>query len=246
MVALSKQRRHGLWVAAAVASICGLGGALAPTTADAQTVPEIRPYGPNDSPGSQSIHGWADPPPRRVPALESTLYLSVPLWNDVPRDIVRPGFSMAYRGGFDLGYVVPEWELGYRWVWVDVSRAADENPGAGIPRLGTETLRSFYFGAGLRLHVPNDSIVTPYASTIFTFNWWNFLETSYGCGWWYCSTFDVYRFTPGFNWRFGLSFEINRYLYAEAGLGVGFSFTGDFYDDNQSWLLPYAGLTFRK
>lgn len=229
-----------------IAAVAALAAALvgAPRTADGQDF-EIQPLPPDQQ---APAYGWAPAPPRRrrVPATVMSLYLGVPLWNDVPRDIVRPGFELAGRFGYDLGYIVPELEFGWRWVWIDLDEAARQNPDAGIERRGTETLDSFWFSLGLRLQVPNESPVTPYAAAHFAFDWWNFLETGYGCGWWYCSSYNVYRFTPGFDFRFGLDVEVTPMIQVEAGLGVGFAFKGSFFDDNQSWLSPFAGVTFRR
>jgi hypothetical protein len=218
--------------------------AVAPGGAHAQSF-EIQPLPPDQQ---SPAYGWAPAPPqrRRVPATVASLYLGVPLWNDVPREIVRPGFELVGRFGYDLGYIVPELEFGWRWIWVDLDEAARQNPDAAIDRRGTETLDSFWFSLGLRLQVPNDSPVTPFASAHFAFDWWNFLETGYACGWWYCSTVNVYRFTPGFDFRFGLEVEVRPMLQVEAGLGVGFAFRGSFFDDNQSWLSPFLGLTYRR
>jgi len=65
------------------------------------------------------------------------------------------------------------------------------------------------------------------------------------CGWYYCSTQNVYRFTPAFQWRFGLSIAPRPAVAIETGLGVNLSFPGDFFDQNRTWLSPFLGISFR-
>jgi hypothetical protein len=90
----------------------------------------------------------------------------------------------------------------------------------------------------------------PYASVSFDFNWWNFKERAAACSggyyYWWCNDYDVYRFTPGFSGRAGSAIYVTQGFYVDFGLGVSMSFEGDFFDKDQVWLEPYAGMLFRR
>jgi hypothetical protein len=173
--------------------------------------------------------------------------LGVPILLDVDRDLLRPGVNLHGQGGLDLGYVAFFVHGGWRWFPVDFDRAAD----AGQLQYsggGRHPLKNPYFGLGARVQVPNRSPVIPYASVSFDFNFWNFNQTDVVCvGYygWYCGTYDVYEFTPGFSGRLGAAIEVRNGLYVDVGVNVSMSFEGDFFEENQSWVEPFLGVMQR-
>ena len=185
----------------------------------------------------QSTAVSAEEPARdHVHHTELGMNLGVMIWNDVDRDIVRPGATLSARLGYDLEYVVPQLEFGLRWSGVDL-----ESLNA---TLGRNTLRSIFFALGARFQVPNKSRITPYADALFDMNWWNFRETTIACGVWYCDSVNTYRFSPGFRGRLGMLIGVAKLVDIEVGFGAGFSFQGDFFARNRSWLEPFVGFTY--
>lgn len=174
--------------------------------------------------------------------------LGVPLMMDVDHDLIRPGANLHVQGGVDLGYAAFFLHGGWRWIPVDFDRAADaKHP--EYEGLGRDPLKNPYFGLGVRGQIPNRSRVLPYASVSFDFNFWNFHETEFACTgyyYWWCADYDVYRFTPGFTGRAGLAVYIAQGVYVDFGMGASMSFEGDFFDQNQSWIEPFAGLMTRR
>jgi hypothetical protein len=83
-------------------------------------------------------------------------------------------------------------------------------------------------------------------------NFWNFAETAVGCGYWYCSTYSVYRFTPGFTGRAGTAFNIKESgVYIDVGFQYSFTGPGNFFPNTGSriagwWLQPYVGVLVRR
>jgi hypothetical protein len=173
--------------------------------------------------------------------------VGVPLMLDVDRDLVRPGANLHAQGGLDFNYLSVFLHGGWRWVPVDFDRAADHGANT-YGQTGRTPLKNPYFGLGVRAQIPNASIFLPYASMAFDFNFWNFRETAVSCGgyyYWWCSGYDVYRFTPGFSWRVGTGIEVAQSIYIDTGLGISLSFEGQFFDQTHSWLEPYLGLLHR-
>jgi hypothetical protein len=191
---------------------------------------------------------WGVAPTQTLPQYSAfvTGDIGVPVMVDVDHDLVRPGANLHLQGGWDLGYFAPFLHAGWRWIPVDFDRAADAGQDYG--QSGRSPLKNPYFGFGIRGQVPNSSRFLPYASMSFDFDFWNFREEGVACGgvyYWWCSSYNVYRFTPGFSWRAGTAIELARAIYIDVGLGVSMSFQGDFFDDNQAWVEPYVGVTHR-
>lgn len=170
--------------------------------------------------------------------LVGSLYVGVPIANNVDRDIVRPGGSIDVRGGYDLGYVVPELEMGFMGMPVKGNKID--------PGLDNRPLKQFYFGLGLRLQIPNRSIVLPYLSGAFDFQFWNLYDRAIVCDFWYCREQNDYSFTPGFTGRGGVAFKLRPNLAIDVNLRVGMSFPGNAFDSSQSWVQPSLGVSFWK
>jgi hypothetical protein len=173
--------------------------------------------------------------------------VGVPIMLDVDRDLVRPGANLHAEGGLDFKFLAVFLHGGWRWIPVDFDRAADHGANT-YGQTGRTPLKNPYFGLGVRAQFPNASVFLPYASMAFDFNFWNFRETAVSCGgyyYWWCSGYNVYRFTPGFSWRVGTGIEVTKGVYVDAGLGISLSFEGQFFDQNRSWVEPYLGLLHR-
>jgi hypothetical protein len=68
-----------------------------------------------------------------------------------------------------------------------------------------------------------------------------------GCGYWYCSQYSVYRFTPGFTGKAGLGFNINESgVHIDMGFQYSFTGKGNFFASSQWWLAPYVGVLVRR
>ncbi len=204
--------------------------------------------------GEELDPAWGAPqasePPVQPPARTFGGFdVGVPLWlNGVDRDLVRPGVNLHLQGGLDLGYLGFFVHGGFRFIPIDFDRAAD----ARHPEYegqGRDPLKNPYFGLGMRAQVPNRSRLMPYLSGSFDFNFWHFREESVACGgyyYWWCADYDVYEFTPGFTGRAGLAIYLGQCLYADLGAGVSMSFEGNFFDENQTWVEPFGGLSCRR
>jgi hypothetical protein len=174
--------------------------------------------------------------------------LGVPVLLNVDHDLLRPGVDLHAQGGVDLGYVAFFVHGGWRWFPVDFDRATSAG-NAQYSGNGREPLKNPYFGLGVRVQVPNQSRVLPYASGSFDFNFWNFNETGVACATgyysWWCTDYNVYRFTPGFSGRVGAAVEVRNGLYIDLGVNVSMTFQGDFFEENQVWVEPFLGVMQR-
>ena len=161
------------------------------------------------------------------------------IWNGVDRDIVRPGGFVDVRFGWDYKWWVPMFALGFRGSGLDLQKI----PGAPA---GTrsETLTSIFFSLGMRFKSPNRSRVTPFLDGFFDMNWWHLNETQVVCDYYYCYGSNQYRFTPGFHGRIGMQIRVTPQAEIEVGFGAGYSFKGQFFLRNRSWLEPAVALTY--
>jgi len=171
------------------------------------------------------------------PTTQSSFYIAIPIWQNIDHDVVRTGASLEGRAGYDLGFVVPEVELGFAWIPVDLDKLE--------PGLGRDTLSQIFVGLGVRFQARNESALTPYVSAAVDFNWWNFRETDYVCDPWYCSSVKHYRFTPGISGRAGLAVEVTPGVAIDLGVRLAMSFAGDFFYRNEWWVSPFVGFTLR-
>jgi hypothetical protein len=204
--------------------------------------------------GSQSVGTSASSVPQdpygtslRAPEGFVGLTVGVPIMLNTDSELIRPGGDFNVQGGINFGYVGAFLHGGWRFIPVDFDRALD----AGIDtydRTGRDRLKNPYFGFGVRGQVPNRSRFVPYLSGAFDFNFWNFRESAVACGgygYWWCGSYDVYRFTPGFTGRIGTTIALGRHTSIDAGLGMTMSFEGNFFESNQSWVEPYLGVVHR-
>ena len=128
-----------------------------------------------------------------------------------------------------------EVELGFAWIPVDLDKIE--------PGMGRDTLSQIFVGIGFRVQFRNESPVLPYLSAALDFNWWNFRETSYACGPWYCRSYNTFRFTPGLSGRAGIAVSVTPYVAIDLGARIAMSFAGDFFYRNEWWVSPYVGFS---
>jgi hypothetical protein len=174
-----------------------------------------------------------------------SLGIGVPIILDVPREVVRPGANIFFFGGADFGFFIIGGAAGLQWnpIRFDNFRAPD-----GTILNGRSPLTRIYLSLPeVRFQVPGLKVVLPYISGSFDMNFWNFQETAVGCGYWYCSRYSVYRFTPGFTGRAGAAFRIKESgVHIDVGFQYSFSGKGNFFDETGWWLQPYVGVLVRR
>ena len=173
------------------------------------------------------------------PHIEIGFDVGVLLWNGVDRNVVRPGGTVDVRFGWDYKWWVPMIALGFRGNGLNL----DNVPGASAAAT-RETLTNIFLALGVRFVAPNKTRVAPFADGWFDFNWWHLNETQVVCTVWYCTGSNRYRFTPGFHGRLGMQIRLAPRADLEIGFGAGYSFQGQFFLRNRSWLEPSIGLTY--
>lgn len=181
---------------------------------------------------SSSSAQYDDASETGYPHIELGFDVGVMLWNGVDRDVVRPGGTVDFRFGWDYKWWVPMFALGFRGSGVDLATTY------------RETLTNFFFALGARFVAPNRSRVAPFAEGWFDFNWWHLDGTLLACDDWYCAGTSSYRFTPGFHGRIGIQIRVAPRADLEVSFGAGYSFRGQFFFDNESWLEPAVGFTY--
>lgn len=173
-----------------------------------------------------------------------SLGIGVPIFLDVPRKNVRPGANLFFFGGADFGFFIIGGAAGLQWNPIDLNGVVV----GGVALSGRSPLTRIYLSVPeVRFQVPDLKVVLPYISGSFDMNFWNFAETTVGCGYWYCSRYSVYRFTPGFTGRAGAAFNINESgVHIDVGFQYSFTGKGNFFDQTGWWLQPYVGVLVRR
>jgi len=173
------------------------------------------------------------------------LSIAVPIFLDVPSDIVRPGAAINFFGGADFGWFIVGGDAGLQWNPIDLNGVTAGTPPVNLS--GRSPLTRIYLSIPeFRFQVPDLKVVLPYLSGSFDMNFWNFRETQVGCGYWYCSQYSVYRFTPGFTGKAGLGFNVKGGVYIDAGFQYSFTGKGNFFAQSRWWLAPYVGVLVRR
>ncbi len=171
--------------------------------------------------------------------------IGVPIFvgSDVDHNAVRPGANLFFFGGADFGFFILGGSTGLQWNPIDLNGQVVN----GVALSGRNPLTRIYLSLPeVRFQVPDLKVVLPYISGSFDMNFWNFLDTAYGCGYWYCNSYNVYRFTPGFTGKAGLGFEIKGGVYIDAGFQYSFTGKGNFFSQTGWWLSPYVGVLVRR
>ena len=212
----------------------------APAASTAPVMPATVMPAPSASPVTIAVR---DDGPTLRPFQVSVL-VEVPIFMDVDSDIVRPGGGVSGSFGYVLNEtLVPFATIGYTGNAIDLGNV-DDTMYPGVPDV-REVLNHFSLSVGIQVqHRFGD--VMPYVSFAADFNAWPLLETGYVCGS-YCYGYPQFRFTPGFSGRVGMQYAVDESgrFNVDIGLKVGFTGPGDFFEEQEYWLSPYAGLTFR-
>ena len=177
------------------------------------------------------------------------LSIGVPIILDVPREFVRPGAALNFFGAADFGWFAIGGDAGLQWNPIDFGSGTTVTlpDGTTATLSGRSPLTRIYLSAPeVRFQVPDLPVVLPYLSGSFDMNFWNFAETAVGCGYWYCSRYSVYRFTPGFTGKAGVGFNINESgVHIDVGFQYSFTGKGNFFEESGWWLAPYVGVLVR-
>jgi len=209
------------------------------TTATAAPTPPPAPADmvetPPPSEGEPAEKGWHEA------GFTWALQIGVPVFLDVPRDVVKAGADISWFGGADFGYFIIGGAAGIGWNPIDLNNSGISGASGRSP-----VTRLFLSIPEVRFQVPGLKVVLPYISGSFDINFWNFRETNLVCGAWYCTRSSVYRFTPGFTGRGGLGFEVKNGIYIDVGLRYSFTGKGDFFAQSRWWLTPYVGVLVRR
>ena len=171
-----------------------------------------------------------------------SLGIGVPIVLNVDREAVRPGANIFFFGGADFGWFIIGGDFGLQWTPIDLGQVPT------VFATSRHPLTRIYLSLPeVRFQVPNLKVVLPYVTGSFDINFWNFAETSVGCGYWYCSQYSVYRFTPGFTGKAGIAFNVNKSgVYIDVGFQYSLTGKGAFFDNSGWWLAPYAGVLVRR
>ena len=166
--------------------------------------------------------------------------LGVPIFLDVPNEVVRPGAAIYFWGGLDIGFVMFGLFGGFQWTPVNLNKA-------GIAGLSGRTpLNRFFFGPEVRFQYPVGRFL-PYLSSTFDVKWWNFRESGVVCSVWWCTTSSVYRFTPGYSGKAGLAVKLgDGPMHLDVAFKWSFTGEGDFFAQSRWWLEPVIGILVRR
>jgi hypothetical protein len=164
----------------------------------------------------------------------------VPIFLDIDRSIVKPGASIAGWGGFDIGWIVFEFSLGFQWNWLDTGNVPDV-----VQTVGLQPLVRLHFSPGIRLQVPTIDAVLPYITGAFDANIWSFEALGAGCGWYYCRDDGNGKYAPGFTGKAGVGIHLKGAMYLDVGLQYSMSGKGKFFERDQWWLEPFVGFIYR-
>jgi hypothetical protein len=213
------------------------------TSTSAATAPT-----PPPAPPDQMV---SDTPPVEAPKKKPlevgftwSLDIGVPIILDVPREVVRPGANLFFFGGADFGFFIVGGSAGLQWNPIDLNGQVIN----GSVLSGRSPLTRIHLTVPeVRFQVPDLKVALPYLGFAFDMNFWNFQETAVGCGYWYCSQYSVYRFTPGFTGRAGVAMNIKESgVHIDVGFQYSFTGKGNFFDQTGWWLSPYVGVLVRR
>jgi hypothetical protein len=163
--------------------------------------------------------------------------IDVPLWFDVPRDIVRPGVHLGGRVGLDWGFFGAFIDAGAALVPVDLGP------------LGRDPLVRLHLGVGGRVQYPHPR-VRPYLDVIFDFNGWSFRNIEFMCagvlpGGFWCVGTGAFEFAPGFTGRAGVQIVVKGPWAIDLGVAAALSFAGTQFSRTEFWLSPLLGVSLR-
>ena len=233
-----------LWLPATMATAQWDPSTQEGTSTTATTAPN-----PPPAPPDQMVSTTPYPPvqePEETKAFKPasftwSLNIAVPIILDVPRDVVRPGAAISFFGAADFGFFVIGGDFGLQWNPIDLNNVP------GVAGTRQPLTRIFLSVPEVRFQVPNLKVILPYLGFAFDMNFWNFAETGVSCGYWYCSRYSVYRFTPGFTGKAGFGFNVNESgVHIDVGFQYSFTGKGNFFERSGWFLAPYVGVLLRR
>jgi len=201
---------------------------------------------PNSTYTSRPVEQYPPPSSAEQRAMhrgyQGSFSLGVPIFLNVDKDVVRPGADLNFFGGFDIGYAVFGLGLGAMWTPINFYNIPEASAGSGYSR---HPMTRLYLAPELRLQVPNNTPMLPYLGITFDANWWRVHSSDIVCGWYYCTRYAIFRFTPGMTAKLGFAFEVSRGTHIDIGVKYSLSGTGSFFYRREQWITPYIGMLFR-
>ncbi len=214
--------------------------AAAPSASTPETRPSPRPTAPPPPPPLPPVSTYdAENPPtvdygpwEPEPWGQASLIFGIPIWLSGVGDAVSPGFSIGGRFGWRLEDIIPEINTGYMINWFD-----DEFRDRG-------TLSNWWLGFGMRWQPQTYSRFSPYAGGGVQLNFWHVSgDEVYACDFYYCNSYNNYRFAPGFTATAGIDIELHPAIALELGGLFGLTFPGTLFESTQTWISPQFGIT---
>ncbi len=180
-----------------------------------------------DAPPDQGVFVEEEPPPDQRLIRQLSAYLGAPFWL-TDRDVLRPGFSIHGRFGYEFGFIVPEIQIG----WM-ISVLDEEDTGAGVEY---SNLQNIWATLGARVQFLNRSRMVPFIAAGFRLNF--FSKATSGS-----ATATAYTFEPGAMVTVGMAIELTRNFGIEVALSSTVIFGIEVFDKVEAFLHPWAGAT---
>jgi|GEM_PF-3872424 len=164
----------------------------------------------------------------------------IPLTDD--HDASSVGFGFSGMFGWDLGFLVPTFGLGWSWAHLNLPPGFHDDH---------RNLKRFHMNVGLIAEFENRSLVTPVVGALLDLNWWHVSgDDSIACGgyyYWGCYQVENYRYTTGFSFKAGADFRFFRNDRFTLGTGVlpQVTLKGGPFPHSEWWLSPYVVFTVR-
>jgi len=177
--------------------------------------------------------------PQRA-ARQTSVYLDVPIFL-TNADIVRPGVGIHGRFGWEIGFLVPQAQVGIQANFMP----AQTVDGMVLDRT---TLANIWFSLGVRLQFLNRSRFVPFVDLNARFNFWSYSQRD-AAGGVYANDFT---FEPGILGAVGMAIELTAKLGLEVALNAMmtiptsdvFAARNGFDSELQVVLIPWVGGTY--
>lgn len=127
---------------------------------------------------------------------QASVYAGVPFFL-TDREVLRPGIGFHVRGGWEIGWIVPEIALGWQLNLLDAP--------------GNTNLQSVWFSVGVRLQFLNYSNVVPFVSAAFRPSWFSIYDPAIDAA-------SDLTFEPAVTAGLGATIELTQNFGLEVGL----------------------------
>ncbi len=175
-------------------------------------------------------------PPLR---LLTGLYLGVPIFLDVDKDVVRPGAEFGGWLGLDIGWMMFGFGTGLSFNAINLGNIP------GGEEFGRSPLTRLFIAPEIRFQVPTKAAL-PYLAGTFDANWFKHRDISaLICSNWYCADRSRFQFAPGFTAKLGVLIKVAKRIYIDVGAKASFTGAGNFFDSTQWWVSPFVGFAYR-